>query len=291
MTSRSTPPYCVAIFAYNEEQSISRCIESIVENSDDRLQTIYVLANGCTDKTSEVVTDISGKYPKVKLVEISLGDKCNTWNRYIHDIADLSIPIHFFVDGDVWFGGDVFTKLSKQLTEDNNANAAAGVPLTGRHQREYMNLITERFCLFGNCYALKSIYLQRIRNNKFRLPRGLMWIDSAITKAVNSDIGNPQQGFDDRIIHDPTCGYHFESLRPLVWKDIRLYLSRITRYQTGKLQETYLEKLSFADWPDDMTEINKQILRDIQTGKTRLSIFSKRFVISRLKRMLYSSGK
>lgn len=278
MNSRMSSDYSVAVFAYNEEKNISSCIASILENSDKRLCKIYVLANGCKDRTVEIVKKLANDHSMLDLIEISEGDKCNAWNVYIHQHAPPNLASHFFVDGDCTFGGNVFSNLSKQLAGSTVANAAAGVPLCGRHRNSYLKLIQERYCLFGNCHALSSNFISRIRDTNFHLPKGLMWIDSAITKAVNSDLVDQHRGYNDRIIHDPQCGYKFESINPFSLNHIKLYYSRLARYQAGKLQEQHLEKIIFRDWPTDLRKINKTILNDIDSGKTRLKPWLKNAV-------------
>ena len=263
--------YSVAIFAYNEEKTIGRCIESVVRNADKNLQEIVVLANGCTDNTCNIVESLSAKIEILKLVRIDEGDKCNAWNQYVYHHADENRSVHFFTDGDCTFDGNVFSVLSTRLQHDENANAAAGVPLSGRNRKKYLNLLQDRYCLFGNCYALKEEFLTKIKDLNFHLPKGLLWIDSAITKAVNSDLGHQMVGYNDRIVYEPNCGYRFDSIKPFSWKDLRVYFSRLARYKAGQLQEEHLEKMAFADWPKDLTRMNQTILADIDSGNKRLA--------------------
>ena len=280
----SSSHYSVAVFAYNEEQSIQACIESIKRNSDDRLQHIKVLANGCSDRTIEKAQDLSRNHKEIEVIDIKIGDKCNAWNTYVYEHADSKIPVHFFTDGDVTFSGNIFSRLSKDLICNQEANAAAGVPLTGRNREQYLKLIEERHCLFGGCHALKTDFLEKVRRTNFRLPRGLMWIDSAITKIVNSDLGNPRHGREDRIIHNKNCGYTFDSISPLSWTDVKLYLSRITRYEAGQLQERHLERIPFSDWPADLMSINSQIIKSIRSGDTKTRLGLKRSILRKLSR-------
>lgn len=279
--------YKVAVFAYNEERNITRCIESIISNSDQNLSEIVVLANGCTDRTVDRTKLLAKKHALVKIIEIDEGDKCNAWNSYVYELATDEDKVHFFTDGDCTFTGDAFSILNAQLLASSKANAAAAIPMSGRHRKQYLKLLQDRHCLFGNCYALKHEFILTIRNSQFQLPKGLLWIDSAITKAVNSDLIDQNVGYDNRIIYNLDCGYKFDSLRPFSPPDIRLFYSRLARYRAGKIQEQYLAKLHFHEWPRDLSEINKLAIEDIDKGKTRLPLLFKQLVRKKLASKIY----
>jgi glycosyltransferase involved in cell wall biosynthesis len=275
--------YNIVMFAHNEEKNIGRSVESVLNSADEYLNKFYVIANGCTDNTCIEVQKIqlSRSSGQLALVELELGDKCNAWNHYVHDITDES-AIHFFVDADVRFIPGTFGKMSQCLANTKCANAAAGLPFSGRNQQQYLDMVKQGRCLFGNCYALKREFIEKIRQKSFYLPIGLGWIDSAITKIVNrdlEDIPNPKEG---RIVHDVESGYRFDSLSIFSKADRQLYISRIVRYRLGKHQEKYLEKGSFLSWPRVLDEINYAILNDIQCNAKWFNILDRYFVAKRI---------
>ena len=271
------------MFAHNEEKHIANSISSVLDSADINLNKIYVIANGCSDDTSSetMKLQLAVSNDKISLIELELGDKCNAWNHYIHDVADSSL-VHFFVDADVRFIPGTFGKLSQCLANTKCANAAAGLPFSGRNQQQYLDMVKQGRCLFGNCYALKREFIEKIRQKSFYLPIGLGWIDSAITKIVNrdlEDIPNPKEG---RIVHDVESGYRFDSLSIFSKADRQLYISRIVRYRLGKHQEKYLEKGSFLSWPRVLDEINYAILNDIQCNAKWFNILDRYFVAKRI---------
>ena len=100
-----TKAWPIMVLAHNEEATISACLESIFREERQNRFEIYVMANGCTDRTEEIVRGYAAKHPEVNLVSIALGDKCNAWNVFIHEIAPTCCPdreIYFFMDGDAW---------------------------------------------------------------------------------------------------------------------------------------------------------------------------------------------
>ena len=271
------------MFAHNEEKHIANSISSVLDSADINLNKIYVIANGCSDDTSSetMKLQLAVSNDKISLIELELGDKCNAWNHYIHDVADSSL-VHFFVDADVRFIPGTFGRLSQCLANTKCANAAAGLPFSGRNQQQYLDMVKQGRCLFGNCYALKREFIEKIRQKSFYLPIGLGWIDSAITKIVNrdlEDIPNPKEG---RIVHDVESGYRFDSLSIFSKADRQLYISRIVRYRLGKHQEKYLEKGSFLSWPRVLDEINYAILNDIQCNAKWFNILDRYFVAKRI---------
>ncbi len=277
--------YSIVMFAYNEERNIQNSVSSVFNNADEQLDALYVIANGCTDNTVTMLNQLQHQFPKLKIIEIVLGDKCNAWNNYMHTIAPES-DVHFFVDADVQFSEQAFPKLCSTLMSNETANAVAGMPLSGRNKNYYQSLVTERSCLFGNCYGVKYSFIELLRTKQFKLPIGLCWIDSAITKAVNTDIDKQHEALPNRVVHNPSVGYVFNSLSCFSLDDIKLYFSRIARYQTGKLQEHYLEKLDFKEWPENLNNINQKILQRLEKKEIKVKFYLKKRILKRLRKVL-----
>ncbi len=275
--------YSIVMFAYNEAKNIESSIRSVIKNVDSQLVKFTVLVNGSTDNTAHIVKELiaNGASNKLALVELTIGDKCNAWNTYIHSLA-LDCEMHFFLDADVKFTEQAFTKMYSALTNDTNANAIAGLPFSGRNIKQYEMMVKDYNCIFGNCYGLSHDFIQLIRRKHFKLPIGLGWIDSAITKIVNrdiEDIPNPKKG---KVIYHQECGYTFKSLSPFNIYDIRLYINRITRYRLGKMQEKYLEQLSFLDWPHSLADINQKVLKDINQSSHWYNLLERKLVAKRI---------
>ena len=271
------------MFAHNEEKHIVNSITSVLDSVDVNLNKLYVIANGCTDNTTSEIKklQLAVSNDKILLIELELGDKCNAWNHYVHHIADES-PVHFFVDADVQFVSGTFGRLSECLANAEGANAAAGLPFSGRNQQQYLDMVKQGRCLFGNCYALKKEFINTIRLKTFYLPIGLGWIDSAITKIVNRDLEDIPNPKDGRIVFDLESGYHFDSLSLFSSADRQLYLNRIIRYRLGKHQEKYLEKCSFLSWPRVLDKINASVLSDIKANAKWVNILDRYFVAKRI---------
>ena len=82
-----TPSYNVVVFAHNEARRISRCLESILAQASEGLQYIFVLVNGCTDDTADVLTRLSANRPEVIGVWLDRADKAASWNHYVQTLS------------------------------------------------------------------------------------------------------------------------------------------------------------------------------------------------------------
>lgn len=289
-------PYNIVMFAYNEEANIVRSIESVFHNVDENLNAFYLIANGCTDNTVLVASATKEKlgFSSMHIKQISLGDKCNAWNTYVHEYSHEhphkksdNIETHFFTDADVRFSDQCFVKMSHRLTSSEpNTVVIAGMPLSGRNNAFYHELVTQRACFFGNLYGMRLSFIQRIKDTGFRLPIGLNWIDSFLTKAVNTDLSFGKHNLPNRTTWIESVGYNFDSLRFWKREDITLYLNRIARYELGKIQEHYLDALNVESWPENMIEINHQIWANFDSEVHHLPWFKKRLVRKRLRKII-----
>jgi glycosyltransferase involved in cell wall biosynthesis len=275
--------YAVVMFAHNEQDNIIKSVNSIFQNCDEQLERLLVIANGCSDDTVVILKRLQTSYAKLVIQDLEIGDKCNAWNRYVHEYSiDSSSTTHFFVDADVRFTNMAFPKMSSTLRANTSANAIAGLPFSGRNIQQYTDMVTNGLCLFGNCYGLKYEFITLLREKKFKLPIGLGWIDSAITKMINrdiEDIPNPKKG---KITFNSECGYEFDSLSIFKKSDWTLYINRIARYRLGQLQEKYLEKIGFTQWPENLLEINVKVFEDIRLKSPWYHLLDKRLVANRI---------
>lgn len=285
--------YNICMFAYNEEKNIRASIENVFAQPLDNLDTFYVIANGCTDNTVSLAKalKIEGKLDKLQVVELQVGDKCNAWNFYMRELSTKhEVECHFFVDADVKFSSNAFEKMAAHLINaDESYVAIAGLPQSGRNKDYYRELVTERSCLFGNLYGLRNTFIKRINELGFFLPKGLNWIDSFITKAVNTNLDFKKRNLPNRVTYLDECGYYFEHLSPFSLSDIKLYKNRIARYELGKIQERLLDEIKVENWPENMDQINQDITDNFNNLTAKLGFVKKVLVKKRLRKALSKS--
>jgi glycosyltransferase involved in cell wall biosynthesis len=101
----------LAIFARNEAERIGQLISDLGEQTllaDDGVSIhIFVVANGCTDRTADVArqalaTPVFSR-PRIgaSVQELAKAGKSNAWNELVHRIAPKGTDYMFFLDADI----------------------------------------------------------------------------------------------------------------------------------------------------------------------------------------------
>jgi glycosyltransferase involved in cell wall biosynthesis len=107
-------PVSVCIPAYNEEINIANAIDSILKQEDMGEIEIIVCANGCTDRTEDVIEDIIKINQTVKLIKSERG-KAKAWNTLMNAAKNNYV---FFLDADCYADKKAFTLLYTDLEQD-----------------------------------------------------------------------------------------------------------------------------------------------------------------------------
>jgi hypothetical protein len=242
------PAWSLAVFAHNESGRIQAALQSIVCAAGDRDVEVWVLANGCTDSTSDEVRACASFLPNLWLAELALADKANAWNVYVHDLITAQrareIETYFFTDGDVTIEPAALVLLADALSEVPSAKAAGGMPATGRDRDPWRQRMVENGSLAGNLYALRGSFVECLRRLPFRMPVGLFGEDRLVSRLVASELGS-SAALDE----EPQCIFHigaefsFRSLSPMRLADYRIYLRRKWRYTRRALQHEMLNQV------------------------------------------------
>jgi glycosyltransferase involved in cell wall biosynthesis len=222
----------VMVLAHNEAEQIQSCLDSIRSAAPDRKVIAYVMANGCTDNTEEVVRDYSTKNGGVVLVSIAMPDKCNAWNVFVHDTLAPSADdqIYFFMDGDARASPGAFTAMAAMLVKDPIAMAVGAVPGSGRSMEADRRQMLEERHLVANLYALRGSFVRRLQELGTRLPLGLEGDDGLIGALVKWNLNPHGDWVDQRIAVCAEARFTFQSLSWTRSRDWRTYFKRIMRY-------------------------------------------------------------
>lgn len=263
----ANPCWSVAVFAHNEAQLIRGTLESIEAAAAGHPLEITVLANGCQDATGNVVRDYAKGRAHIRLIEIELADKANAWNTYVHQALTsdryAEIRIHFFVDGDVRIGDNAFAELMATLGEVPSANAAGGMPSSGRDREAWRVRMVSRGILAGGLYALRGSFVERIRKQHIHMPLGLIGEDWLVSYLANTNLDISSLTIQaPLVVFSTSAGFSFRSLNPLYPLDYLTYLKRLWRYALRGVQfEMLLELLwreSLAAMPRDVKELYRR---------------------------------
>lgn len=223
----------VAVFAHNEGDNIISCLNSIKAEIRDG-DECYVLNNGSTDNTEEVVVEYSEGNTFCKLVSIDVGDKANAWNVFCHRL-NISAAVFIFVDGDCVVQPGSFDAFELCFKNNPRANAAAGLP-TESSSRKNRRAMLDIGGLAGNLYALSQNFMMRIRDEEVVMPFGLIGDDSLVGSLACWDL-NPRGDWDkSRIIMCDGANFSYERLSLFSLSDVKLYLRRKVRYSLRHYQ-------------------------------------------------------
>ncbi|MCB1750394.1 MAG: glycosyltransferase [Gammaproteobacteria bacterium] len=245
-TGSSDPVWVIAVFAHNEADRIGAALKSVAASAGGRDIAVYVLANGCTDSTVDKVRACATALPDLWLVEIQVADKANAWNLFIHDIFPQDpagqFETCFFMDGDVTLAPAALPLLASALDDVPSAEAAGGMPATGRDRDAWRQRMVANGMLAGNCYALRGSFVRRLREQRVRMPVGLIGEDFLVSWLVASDALReeiPGEG-DARFVFHGKAEFSFRSLSPWRLADYRTYLRRKWRYALRGVQHQML---------------------------------------------------
>jgi glycosyltransferase involved in cell wall biosynthesis len=253
----------VMVLAHNEERHIEACLDSIFSSDPDRVFDVYVMANGCTDRTEAIVDAYARKHLGVHLVSIRLGDKCNAWNVFVHETVPQNCPgrqHYFFMDGDATAAPGAFKAMARGLDQSPYANAAAGVPLAGRNAQRDRDAMVREHALVANLYALRASFVVRLQEKGVRVPLKLEGDDGMIGAFVKWDLEPVSNGVDDkRIVVCRDAGFEFVPFTPMSLRDWGVYWKRAVRYGRRnyefRLLGPLIESQGLAAVPKDVTDI------------------------------------
>jgi glycosyltransferase involved in cell wall biosynthesis len=232
----------MAVFAHNEANNIIKCLDSIKKSNNVETLRCFVLANGCIDRTCQLVFKYANENPFVKLVEIEKGDKANAWNMFVHSVAP-NADIYFFLDGDCRVLPNSLDELERCLKNNRNANAAAALPLDiGRSTKKQIKEMISDGGLAGNLYALSKDFVERIRDKGVYLPFGLIGEDSLIGALAYWNL-DPRHEWDrSKIVISEKARFTYIPLSLFSIKDLIQYFKRKKRYSIRYYQIHLLKR-------------------------------------------------
>jgi glycosyltransferase involved in cell wall biosynthesis len=224
------PAVSVAVFVYNEANLIAACLDSIEACSGEAALSIFVLINGCTDRTDSIVRDYAVAHPNVHPIVIRLGDKANAWNYYTHQASGREAIMHAFIDGDVTITPGSITALLRTFDEDPAANGCAALPVGHRPRvMAYRRKLSANREMSGNFYALRGSFVDEIRRRNIRVPIGMFGEDGLVTALTR---WNLDRGPDDcrRVTFCEDAGFEYEGLSLWQPSHLRIARNRMMRY-------------------------------------------------------------
>lgn len=230
----------IAVFAHNEERNIIRCLQT-VKAAANQGDECFVLNNGSTDRTGDVVAAFIKDDPRFHLVEISVGDKSNAWNVFVHEIKPQA-SVYLFLDGDCWIDEYSFRALEEALQISPQANVASALPAAAVSPKFRQQMIAAGG-VAGNLYALSPDFVHRLRTLEIYLPVGLVGDDSLVGALACWDLDPTSSWARERVVCCPQANFYYQRLSPFSISDLRLLYRRKIRYSLRRFQNLALRKV------------------------------------------------
>jgi glycosyltransferase involved in cell wall biosynthesis len=244
-TQSSVPVVVVGVLAHNEERRIGACVRSLP--LDDPRFDIHVVVNGSRDRTAEIARTVGGG--RVTVHDWPERGKSRSWNRFVSDSNVGPAHAWIFVDGDAEVRQGSMPALVRALEDTPQANAAAGMPCNGRLVEAYRREMIRTHGMFGDLYALRGEFVERMRASGVRLPDDLIGEDSLVGALAKTDLANLGSWQDARIVPCPDAGFLCEPVRLFSPAGLRLQHRRMINYSVRHFQNRIVTSIMRSTGP------------------------------------------
>lgn len=237
----------VVILAYNEADNITACLASVAANiqslvvakraSFEQVECL-VVANGCSDNTAALARQFNA--PWVKVFEIERGDKANAWNRAVHQYSKPA-QYYVFLDGDCLAQPESIAHLLAQLSQRPTLNACSAVP--SAKLSLYRQEMVAKGGIAGCLYALSGQFVNRIKQQKIKMPIGFIGDDSLVGALAHWDLDPIANTWNKALTQVcPQAQFSYPSTWWHAITDPRFYLNRCRRYSLRHFQNKLLSE-------------------------------------------------
>jgi len=208
------------VFSHNDESTIAGFLKQLLaclQRCGLSSTRIYILANGCKDRTAENArASLSGMPPETngRVVEIELGGKANAWNTGIHEVlkdGDDS-DLVAFLDSDIELSETRIDQLFSYLESNPRVSATTSRPVKRKVSLTPSTLVSYVLsrsnpahrdgAICGQLYAARLGSIRRIK-----MPRGLLVEDGFLAACLRTDMFSIEP--DDELIKAHPDVLHF----------------------------------------------------------------------------------
>jgi glycosyltransferase involved in cell wall biosynthesis len=264
-------PICITVLAHNEAARIAVCLNSLPLG--DAGVAIHVVVNGSTDATAAIAHHLAAGTNNVTVHEYAEGGKARSWNRFLFDDLAAFHQTHIFVDGDAEVVPGSISAMAAMLHDIPAANAISAMPNNGRKMDYYQETMRRRHGLFGDLYALRGSFLERVKAKAIRLPDDLVGDDGLIGALAKTDLGDERDWRDSRVVTCEAAGFLCEPvslLNPASW---RMQYCRMINYSIRHFQNRIVSGIMRSTGPTGLPSLMASLYADSLSGFTPRSEF------------------
>lgn len=242
----STLDFDAAVYAVNEAATIGACVEAIDRACAGHAAHISVLLNGTTDDSIGRLRALRLSNATLAVYRFPRADKASAINHYLYRLRR-DAAVTFGVDAYVRIDPAAMTAIARALAACPAANAASGVPASGRSAPAETARILRGGTLAGQFHGIRSTFVDRLVTAGYRLPAGLYRVDGLLGSMLAHDldaVGTPWN--DGRIIGVAEAGFTFTPLSPLKWRDVRRQYRREIRQSRGRIENDAIKSIIYS---------------------------------------------
>lgn len=180
---------------------------------------------------------------RIRVWDISLGDKANAWNTYFHQIWG-GESLVFFIDGYVRLHPDSLRNLDSALTARPSSLGGTGVPTVGWSAERLRREMLTSGGFHGNLCCVRGSVIDEIRRRNIRIPLGLYRVDSLMGAILTFGL-NPLDNIwePSRIVVVGESSWDLDMKSPWRWGDWVDKGKQFERQLRGKMENAAVKFL------------------------------------------------
>ena len=247
---RATASAAIVVLAYNEQRRIGRCLASLP--CDDPDYIIHVVVNGSSDDTAAIVAEAARRHSNLILHDWPEPGKARNWNRMVLDTLGSGFETVVVVDGDAEVAVGSIQALRKALDDHPDARAASALPLNGRRMAYYRRSMLKTHGMFGDLYALRGEFTDRMRASGIALPTDLVGDDGLIGALAKTELGRLEDWSEAGICPTTSAGFYCEPIALLGWRSWHMQYRRMINYAVRHFQDLMITDIMRSDGPEGL---------------------------------------
>lgn len=256
--------WSICVFASREGARIQDCLSALRHaTSGWQSPELTVVVNGPATGTAGAAREALAHWPyPARVVEITLGDKANAWNQYIHGLRP-DARWHLFVDGYVVpdvAGLEVLRERCEAAPAEQTA--ATGMP-AGEHAGavQMREFVTRHGGVLGGLHALRGEFVERLVARGLFQPWGLYRGDGLIGSWICHDLDPPSNRWDKQhIIPVPQAAWQGERLSPWSPGDLLTHWRRMHRQAQGRMENRAIKDIIYREGYEGLPDSARELV-------------------------------
>jgi glycosyltransferase involved in cell wall biosynthesis len=284
-SERAHPSVAIAVLAHNEARRIGKCLDTLTADAPGI--PIDVVVNGSSDETAAIARAHPNRCISVR--EYAQGGKSRSWNRFVLDETTRYAACQIFVDGDAEVTPGSILGLAAILAENPGANLASGMPRNGRKVEHYRSKMRAEHGVFGDLYAARGSFLERMKSAGIRLPDDLIGDDGLIGALAKTDLQNEDHWDNNRVVVCEAAGFLCEPVQLARSHTLKMQYRRMINYSMRHFQNRIISQIMRTKgphaFPGNLADLYPQWLEKFSPRRDPRSWWFDRQALKRMRKL------